>query len=83
MLVFPHKLLKAAYAVFGIAIQIFMPYLILYYNVSLAMENYVLIMAPAILLAAVFTAIYGRIYDKKGFAFAVSWPLHSKMRSVR
>ena len=61
----------AAYAVFGIAIQIFMPYLILYYNVSLAMENYVLIMAPAILLAAVFTAIYGRIYDKKGFALSV------------
>ena len=41
-----------AYAVFGISIQIFMPYLILYYNVSLAMDNYVLIFAPAILLAA-------------------------------
>ena len=62
----------AAYAVFGIAIQIFMPYLILYYNVSLEMENYVLIMAPAIIIAAAFTAIYGRIYDKKGFAFAVT-----------
>ena len=61
----------AAYAVFGIAIQIFMPYLILYYNVSLAMDNYVLIMAPAILLAAVFTAVYGRVYDKKGFATSV------------
>ena len=62
----------AAYAVFGIAIQIYMPYLILYYNVSLEMENYVLIMAPAIIIAAAFTAIYGRIYDKKGFAFAVT-----------
>ncbi len=61
----------AAYAVFGIAIQIFMPYLILYYNVSLAMDNYVLIMAPAIILAAVFTAIYGRVYDKKGFTVSV------------
>ena len=60
-----------AYAVFGIAIQIFMPYLILYYNVSLAMDNYVLIMAPAILLAAVFTAFYGRVYDKKGFANSI------------
>ena len=59
-----------AYAVFGISIQIFMPYLILYYNVTLQMDNYVLIFAPAILLAAVFTAIYGRVYDKKGFAFA-------------
>ena len=59
------------YALFNIAIQIYMPYLILYYNVSLAMDNYVLIMAPAILLAAIFTAIYGQVYDKKGFGFAI------------
>lgn len=59
------------FALFNIAIQIFMPYLILYYNVSLAMDNYVLIMAPAILVAAVFTAIYGRRYDSKGFRAAV------------
>ena len=61
-----------AYAVFGISIQIFMPYLILYYNVSLAMDNYVLVMAPAIVLAAVFTAFYGRVYDKRGFSQAVT-----------
>lgn len=56
-----------AFAVFGISIQIFMPYLILYYNVSLGMENYVLIMAPAIILAAIATAFYGRVYDKVGY----------------
>lgn len=56
-----------AFAIFGIAIQIFMPYLILYYEVSLKLSNYVLIMAPAIILAAIFTAIFGRIYDKIGF----------------
>ena len=60
-----------AYGVFGIAINIFMPYLILYYSVSLGMDNYVLIFAPAIILAAVFTALYGRVYDKKGFQTAV------------
>lgn len=60
-----------AFALFNIAIQIFMPYLILYYNVSLAMDNYVLVMAPAILLAAVFTAFYGRVYDRRGFRGAV------------
>ena len=60
-----------AYAVFSISIQIFMPYLILYYSVSLGMENYVLIFAPAILLAAAFTAFYGRVYDRKGFAASV------------
>ena len=56
-----------AYAVFGISIQIFMPYLILYYTVTLGMEDYVLIFAPAIVLAAGFTAFYGRVYDRKGF----------------
>ena len=63
------------FALFNIAIQIFMPYLILYYSVSLHMDNYVLIMAPAILLAAIFTAIYGRVYDRKGFGFAVAIPM--------
>ena len=57
----------AAFAIFGISIQIFMPYLILYYEVSLGMENYVLIMAPAILLAAVVTVFYGKLYDKLHF----------------
>ena len=61
----------AAYAVFGISIQIFMPYLILYYSVSLGMDNYVLLFAPAIILAAAFTAFCGRVYDRKGFAPSV------------
>ncbi len=61
----------AAFAIFGISIQIFMPYLILYYNVSLGMDNYVFIMAPAIVIAAVVTAVYGRMYDQVGFGRAV------------
>ena len=60
-----------AFAVFNISIQVYMPYLILYYNVSLQMDNYVLIMAPAIILAAVFTAFYGKVYDKYRFKAAV------------
>lgn len=60
-----------AFALFGISIQIFMPYLILYYQVSLQMDNYVLIMAPAIVLASVATAFYGRLYDRVGFAKSV------------
>ena len=59
-----------AFAVFGISIQIFMPYLIIYYEQSLKMPNYVLIMAPAIIAAAVVTALYGKVYDSKGFGFA-------------
>ena len=64
-----------AVAAFNISIQVFMPYLILYYTVSLQMDNYVLIMAPAIVLAAVFTAIYGRVYDRVGFRRAVIAPM--------
>ncbi len=59
------------FTLFNIAIQIFMPYLILYYSVSLKLDNYVFIMAPAIVLAAVFTALYGPVFDKKGFKAAV------------
>ncbi|MBQ0018855.1 MAG: MFS transporter [Clostridiales bacterium] len=55
------------FAIFGISIQIFMPYLIIYYEQTLKMSNYVLIMAPAILLAAVITVFYGRLYDSRGF----------------
>ena len=58
-------------ALFNISIQVFMPYLILYYTEYLGMDNYVLIFAPAILLAAVFTGVYGGVYDKKGFKQAI------------
>ncbi len=69
-----HKLLYAvigAFAVFGISINVFMPYLILYYEKSLGMTNYVLVMAPAILLAAVITAFYGKLFDMVGFKGSV------------
>lgn len=59
-----------AFAVFGISIQIFMPYLILYYEKGLGLDDYVLIMASAILLAALATFFYGRLYDTKGYRFA-------------
>ena len=60
------------FTVFNISIQVFMPYLILYYEESLGMADYVLIMAPAIILASAFTFVWGRIYDKKGFYFSVA-----------
>ena len=59
------------FAVFGISIQIFMPYLIIYYEKTLGITNYVIIMAPAIIAAAVLTALYGKTYDKKGFLFSM------------
>lgn len=65
----------ACFIVFNISIQIFMPYLILYYEKSLAMADYVLIMAPAIVIASVVTAFWGKVYDKKGFNFSCSFSL--------
>ena len=65
------------FIVFNISIQIFMPYLIIYYEVSLGMKDYVLIMAPAIILASVATALWGRVYDKKGFSFSAVFALFS------
>lgn len=60
----------AAFILFNISIQIFMPYLIIYYEVSLGMTNYVLIMAPAIVLASAVTAYWGKVYDRRGFHFS-------------
>ena len=61
----------AALALFNISISIFMPYLILYYTEALGIENYVLIFAPAIVVAAAFTGLYGKVYDRHGFKAAV------------
>lgn len=65
-----NKLLYAvigAFTVFGISIQIFMPYLILYYEKGLGMSQYVFILAPAVIVASVITVIFGKIYDLLGF----------------
>ncbi len=64
-----------AFIVFNISIQIFMPYLIIYYEVSLKMADYVLVMAPAIVLASVATAFWGKVYDKKGFGFSSAFSI--------
>ena len=60
-----------AFAIFNISIQTYMPYLILYYNVSLGLDNYVLIMAPAVIVAAIVTVFYGKVYDKFHFKVAI------------
>ncbi len=57
----------AAFMVFNTAIQVYMPYLIIYYEQTLGMADYVIIMAPAIILAAAVTFFYGRLVDRFGF----------------
>lgn len=55
-----------AFCVFATSIQVFMPYLILYFEVGLGLENYVLIFAPATLIAAILTTFLSKIYDLQG-----------------
>lgn len=60
------------FALFGIGVQTFMTFLVQYYDATiegtfLGFDKYVIIMAPAIILASVFTLFYGRLYDKIGF----------------
>lgn len=64
-------LIILAFAVFNISIQTYMPYLILYYEKSLGMTDYVLVMAPAIIVAAIITAFYGKLFDMTGFKTSV------------
>ncbi len=65
------------FILFNVSIQVFMPYLIIYYEKSLGMANYPLIMAPAVILAAIATFFWGKTYDKKGFDFSVSFSVAS------
>ncbi|MGM9631902.1 MAG: MFS transporter [Eubacteriales bacterium] len=66
------------FIIFNISISVFMPYLILYYQEATPLgDGYVLVMAPAVVIASVVTALWGKVYDKKGFdysyAFAFAW----------
>lgn len=58
------------FVIFNTSIQIFMPYLIIYYEKTLQMTDYVFIMAPAIILASAVTFFWGKVYDSRGFRFS-------------
>ena len=69
-------LVLAMYCIFAVAMQVFMPYYVLYLRLPYILgENYVLVMAPCIIIAAVFTIFYGRTMDRRGFARSIVLPL--------
>ena len=69
-------LVLAMYCVFAIAMQVIMPYYVLYLRLPYILgENYVFVMAPCIIIAAAFTIFYGRRVDKVGFVRAIIVPL--------
>ncbi|RVU97672.1 MFS transporter [Coriobacteriales bacterium OH1046] len=64
------------YCVFACAMQVFMPYYVLYLRLPYILgESYVLVMAPCIIIASVFTIFYGRLVDKHGFSRSITLPL--------
>ncbi|MDO4806490.1 MAG: MFS transporter [Coriobacteriales bacterium] len=69
-------LVLLAYCVFAIAMQVFMPYYVLYLRLPYILgENYVFVMAPCIIIASVFTILYGRTFDRRGFVRSVVVPI--------
>ena len=69
-------LVLGAYCVFAIAMQVIMPYYVLYLRLPYILgENYVFVMAPCIVIAAVFTILYGRLVDRRGFSATIPWAL--------
>ena len=69
-------LVLGSYCVFATAMQVFMPYYVLYLRLPYILgENYVFVMAPCIIIAAVFTILYGRRVDARGFLRSVLVPL--------
>lgn len=64
------------FGVFATAMQVFMPYYVIYLRLPYVLgESYVFVMAPCIILAALFTMIYGRCVDRWGFTRSVIFPL--------
>lgn len=69
-------LVLLSYCVFATAMQVFMPYYVLYLRLPYILgENYVFVMAPGIIIAAVFTMIYARRVDRQGFLRSIIVPL--------
>ena len=69
-------LVLAGNCIFACAMQVFMPYYVLYLRLPYILgESYVLVMAPCIIIASAFTILYGRRVDKLGFSKTVTFPL--------
>lgn len=68
-------LVLLGFCIFSTALQVFMPYYVLYLRLpNVLSDSYVLVMAPGIVIAAVFTMFYGRVMDRRGFSWAIRIP---------
>lgn len=56
----------AVFAVFGAAVQVFMPYLIIYVRYYLRIENYAMLLGVVVLAASALSVVGGRVMDAVG-----------------
>jgi MFS family permease len=56
----------AAFSLFSCAVQVFFPYLIIYMQSYLRIDNYALVLGIVLLLASVISLIGGRVIDRAG-----------------
>ncbi|MCC8016696.1 MAG: MFS transporter, partial [Clostridiales bacterium] len=56
----------SAFCIFNIAYQVFMPYIIIYLEKSLGIENYAIPLGVILVLAAVISVLMGSLIDKYG-----------------
>ena len=69
-------LVLLAYCIFAIAMQVIMPYYVLYLRLPYILgENYVFVMAPCIIIASVYTILYARLVDRRGFNGTIVVPI--------
>ncbi|MCA0253757.1 MAG: MFS transporter [Actinobacteria bacterium] len=61
----------ATWAVLGISFQVFMPYLIIYVNTTLAIENYALVLASVLIGASLVSVLGGRLLARRDLVSAV------------
>lgn len=59
-------LTMAAFCVFNIAVQIFFPYLIIYFSYFLEMKNYPLVLGIVLIIGSVFSVGMGPVIDRCG-----------------
>jgi len=62
----PLYLMLTAFAIYGIATQIFMPYLIIYIQNYLKLDSYAIVLGVTLIVASVISVTLGRRIDKVG-----------------
>ncbi len=59
-------LAMAAFCLFSIAVQVFFPYLIIYFSLFLGMKDYAVVLAIVLIAGSIFSVLMGPVIDRRG-----------------